>query len=185
MNKLTKGNAGYLTHKKKIEIIKTIMFFGISIALYIMGYVTTKTNANLLTVVAILGCLPASKSAVLMIMFLKAKPCSKESEEHIEKNIGSLKGYYDLYFTAYDKNYPVSHMVITDNSVIGFTEYTKFDENAFEKHIQEMFQKDNIKDIVIKIFDDRNKYCKRLEELNNKETGTNEDIRTLLFSVSL
>ena len=62
----------------------TIGMFAISLAIFIMGYISTKTNANYLTVVAVLGCLPASKCAVSLIMFLKAKECSSEDKDMIE-----------------------------------------------------------------------------------------------------
>lgn len=55
-------------------------FFGVSIGLYVMGYVTTGSNKNLLTIVAVLGCLPACKSLVNLILFLKAEGAVKPSE---------------------------------------------------------------------------------------------------------
>ena len=86
--KVLKGSFGYLDYKKKMSAIMTMGMFALSLVIFIMGYITTKTNANYLTVVAVLGCLPASKCAVSMIMFLKAKGCSKEDSNEIEKVIG-------------------------------------------------------------------------------------------------
>ena len=85
-NKIQKGCFGYLSYKKKFSTIMTIGMFALSLAIYLMGYITTKSNANLLTVVAVLGCLPASKSAVSMIMYLKAKGASKEDKTVIVTN---------------------------------------------------------------------------------------------------
>ena len=130
-NKVQKGQFGYLSYKKKLTTIVTIGMFAISIALYIAGYVTTKTNANMLTVVAVLGCLPASKSAVSMIMFLKAKGCSEEDKAIVEAAIGSLDGYYDLYFTGYSKNFPTDHLVVTKNSIIAYSSDKKITEKEF------------------------------------------------------
>ena len=50
-NKYTKGDYLYLQNKKKIEIIKTIVFFGISAALYLAGYITTGRHPNTATIV--------------------------------------------------------------------------------------------------------------------------------------
>ena len=61
MKKTEKGNAGYLNYKRKIEIIRTLAYFGIVIAMLLLGYFQTGTKLNLLTV-AIVGCLPASKA---------------------------------------------------------------------------------------------------------------------------
>ena len=69
-NKYTKGDYLYMQQKKKMGILKTICLFSISAALYIAGLVTVGSNKNYLTIVAVLGCLPASRSAVNMIMLL-------------------------------------------------------------------------------------------------------------------
>ena len=76
--KVTKGSAGYLYQKKKKELMKTILEFGIVAALFVTGYVTTKTRLNLLTLVAVLGCLPASKALVGIIMLAPRKSLEEE-----------------------------------------------------------------------------------------------------------
>ena len=62
--KINKGNAGYINSRKKRVLVKSLVQFGISFALLAIGMITTDSRMNLLTVVAILGCLPASKSLV-------------------------------------------------------------------------------------------------------------------------
>ena len=98
--KYTKGDYLYFEQKTKMEILKTIVFFGISAALYLAGVITTGNNKNYLTIVAVLGCLPASKSAVSMIMYLKVKKCSFNTYEYISKKVGDNVGAYNLYFTS-------------------------------------------------------------------------------------
>lgn len=186
-NKMKKGEYGYLLYKKKVSVIMTIGMFAISLALYIAGYVTTKTNANLLTVVAVLGCLPASKSAVNMIMFLKAKGCLPKDKEAIDRAIGSLDGYYDLYFTSYQKNFPISHLVVTQNAIIAYSSDEKIVEKEFNEHMKDILNKERIQDITVKLFKDREKYINRLNELNQSEADTSarKDIVSMLYSVSL
>lgn len=186
-NKVQKGMFGYLSYKKKMTTIVTIGMFAISLALYVAGYVTTKSNANMLTVVAILGCLPASKSAVSMIMFLKAKGCSEEDKNVIEGAVGSLDGYYDLYFTGYSKNFPTDHMVVTKNSIIAYSADKKITEKDFNEHMKDVLNKERIHDITVKLFTDRAKYVNRLKELNQSEADTSArmDMVKMLFNVSL
>ena len=71
-----KGSRNYIDSQKKYEMIRTLLYFGISASLFLAGYFTTKTKVNVLTVVAVCGCLPASKSLVGTIMFLRYKSCS-------------------------------------------------------------------------------------------------------------
>ena len=73
-----KGMRDYLKTQKNYEIARTILYFAISLTLFVAGWIATGKRENLLTVVAVLGCLPACKSMVDMIMFLKHKGCSPE-----------------------------------------------------------------------------------------------------------
>ena len=186
-NKVQKGNFGYLAYKKKFSAFITIGMFSLSLAIYLMGYLTTRTNANLLTVVAVLGCLPASKSAVSMIMYLKAKGASEEDKTVIEEVKGNLYGYYDLYFTGYQKNFPINHLTVTNNSIVAYSSDSKITEKEFNEHIKDLLNKERIHDITIKLFTDRQKYCNRLVELNHLESDTTarKDIVQMLFNVSL
>ena len=83
MTRAKKGEDTYLSQRKKQEILKTIIMFGISAAVFLMGCLSTGSKNNLLTIVAVLGCLPASKSAVSMIMNLRVKGCSLRDAEEI------------------------------------------------------------------------------------------------------
>ena len=100
-----KGAFGYLNNRKKYTALRTVLFFSISAALYISGIIRTGSNKNLLTIVAVLGCLPACKSAVNFILFLRAKGCSDALHEKlVSYEDGSMTVFYDMYFTSYQKN---------------------------------------------------------------------------------
>lgn len=63
MKKKEKGQPGYIKWRKEKYLIGTIAEFAVVIALVVLGYVQTKTKLNLLTVVAVVGCLPGIKDA--------------------------------------------------------------------------------------------------------------------------
>ena len=182
-----KGTKGYLDSQKKFEVIRTFAYFAISISLFIAGWVTTKTKVNLLTIVAVLGCLPASKSAVQMIMYLRYRSLSKEALEKIIGHTEGLTVLYDLVFTSYDKNYNVGHLVIKGNTLAGYTEDKKFAEKAFYTHIDQILKKDRITGVSVKIFSDAGKYTERLEQLKElaADESSTERIICTLKSVSL
>lgn len=185
--KYTKGDYLYLQNKKKMEIIKTVVFFGISAALYLAGYITTGSNKNYLTIVAVLGCLPASKSAVSMIMNLKVKPCSENAYKAISGKFGENIGAYNLYFTSYDKNYDMSHVFVKGMTIIGFTENEKILESGFEEHIKTILNKDAIRGVNVKLYKDLDKYLTRIEQMQNleNEKSRENDIMKTLYAVSL
>ncbi len=177
-----KGTENYLNTQKKYEILRTILYFAVSASLFIAGYLQTKTKVNLLTVVAVLGCLPASKSAVNAIMFLRFQSCSSACASEIKNHCGSLKGLFDCVFTSYKKNYCVSHLAVRDNTVCGFTENDKFEDNEFYKHIQDILKMEGHKEVTVKIFHNLTKYTERLEQMNaleEDEAKTQAIIETL------
>lgn len=166
-----KGTKDYLKTQSRYELARTILYFGISASLFIAGIIATGDRMNLLTVAAVLGCLPACKSAIDTYMFLRYKGCSAENAELISAHMDGLCGLYDRVFTSYSTNYQIAHITIKGNTLCGFTEDAKFDENAFNEHISILLQKDGFKDVSVKIFKDINKYTSRLEQLKALDTN--------------
>lgn len=189
MKKAVKGNYGYISTKRKLVILRTILFFAISLALFAAGILTTHTRKNLLTVVAVLGCLPSCKSLVNMIIFIRASGCSSRAREMIKPAEGHLIGMYDMYFTSYQKNFALSHMVVEDHIILGFTEDLKCDLSGCREHLDTMLKQAGFKDMTITITNDLEKYCEQLTKLNEKNQDYNaerdDEIRIALYDISL
>lgn len=187
LNKYLKGEYEYVKDHRMRICIFTAFLFIISLSLYIAGYVTTKSNKNYLTIVAILGLLPASKSLVSVIMNFRVKVTDLTFKKEIESRIGNLTGMFHMYFTSYDSNFYINHLVITDNSLIGFSDDSKFDEKKFKEHLEKHMKIDGIENITIKVFNDKNAYFKRLDELNKitDSNNTNTKLYNLLYSITL
>ena len=182
-----KGTRDYVNTQKRYEVLRTVLYFAISLSLFFAGWITTKSKMNLLTIVAVLGCLPASKSAVDAIMFLRFRSCSKATADAIDAHVGTLTAGYDFIFTSYEKNYPVAHLAIKGNTICGYTEDAKFEENAFYKHIDGVLKTDRFTDTSVKIFTDLKKYTARLDQLQTLDTdeANTQGILATLKSVSL
>lgn len=182
-----KGTKNYLNTQKKYEVMRTVIYFGISFSLFAVGWITSGTKMNLLTIVAVLGCLPASKSTVQMIMYLRYRSLSADTAQTIEKYADGLSVLYDLVLTSYEKNYNVGHLAVKGNTIIGYTQDSKFDEKAFYSHIDQILKKDNMKGTSVKIFSNLKKYTDRLEQLKELDTEEtlNQSIMNTLKSVSL
>ena len=184
-----KGNYGYLAAKKRWVIIRTLIFFCLSLAIFVAGYVTTGTRKNLLTVVAVLGCLPACKSLVNMIMLIRAAGCSQAAKEALAPLEGRLVGMYDMYFTSYQKNFAISHMIVEGNIILGYTESGECDVKACEEHLQMMLKQSGFKDMTVKISDDLPTYETQLKNLNEMKKehhpAKDDEVRVLLYDISL
>lgn len=186
--KVTKGCYGYIKYNKAFTAVRTAVYFLLSAMLYIIGALTTGTGRNLLTVVAVLGCLPACKSAINMIMFLMAKGCSAKAWEMISAYDDKLTGFYDMYFTSYQKNFPISHMVLKGNVLCAYTESEKCDCSECERHLEQMLMQDGYKNITIKIFSSLQKYIDRLSQLEKSAIDDNKNVNGIirtLCSISL
>ena len=182
-----KGTRSYLKIQSRYELARTILYFAISLSLFIAGIVATGSRMNLLTIVAVLGCLPACKSAIDTFMFIRYKGCSDEDADEIDAHKGSLSGLYDRIFTSYNQNYQVAHITVKGNVLCGYTEDRKFDEASFYEHIDNILKKDGHKNMTVKIFNDIGKYTARLEQLKALDSaGSNtESILETLKNVSL
>lgn len=189
MIKAVKGNYGYLKAKRLSVLIRTIIFFGISLALFAAGYVTTGKKENLLTIVAVLGCLPACKSLVSAIMLFRATGCSEEARNRIAPLEGRLIGMYDMYFTSYQKNFAISHMIVEGNVILCYTESRTCDKNACREHLSAMLRQGGLSHMTIAVSDSLPKYCEQLTNLNQSaaqnDPARDDQARVVLYDVSL
>jgi hypothetical protein len=183
-----KGQPGYISTQKMYEIIRTLLYFGISLSLFFIDYFTTKTKTNLLTIVAVLGCLPASKSAVSMILFLRQKGLPNETVEEIAPHVRDLIQAYDMIFTSYRINFNIAHLTIHENCIYAYTQNPKFQEKEFQKHLESILNAEQIKIGTLKVFTDLPKYLMRLDNLKDhqeNEHKKDERILEILKNVSL
>ncbi len=189
--KRQKGCFGHLSFQKKWEIVKTIAYFGISAAIFLMGFLTTGTRMNLLTVVAVLGCLPASKSAVSAIMYLRAGVCSQDCYRAVEERLrGGLETLllYDLYLTSYRHNFQLSAAAVKNGSVCAYTEDTRCDLSAGETHIREILMQNGYSDLTVKLYAEFPKFTERISEmaaLPEKQKERDRAVAELLMDISL
>lgn len=177
-----KGSRNYIRSQKKYELLRTVIYFSVSISLFVAGLLATGDKMNLLTIVAVLGCLPASKSAVNMIMFLRYQSLDESTAEQIAGCTEGLTQLYDMVFTSYAQTFVVGHLVVKGNTVCGYSVKKDFPEKEFQTHLEAILRADNYKNVSIKIFTDLGKYkerLKQLQELETEEGNTAGIVRTL------
>ncbi|HKM22079.1 MAG TPA: hypothetical protein VJZ01_08555 [Lachnospiraceae bacterium] len=189
MKKIRKGQYGYINYQKKVEVLKTVCLFACAFFILAIGFYSTGTKSNLLTVIAILGMLPASKSAVGMIMFLRFKTGERSIYDETIQAAKGLPMNYDLVLTTTQKAYQISSAACYANTLCGYVENPKTDCAALEKHISEMLNKNNFKNVTVKFFDDFKAYTNRLttmnENLTEHEDQTSDEIFALLQAISI
>lgn len=168
--KYEKGNIKYLSYMKKYTILRTALYFGISFAILIIGFVTTKTKNNLLTIVAVLGVLPAGKSLVNTIMYVRFKPISDKLYNALNKYEADLNLLFNMLVSSSEKIYFIKCIVINEHSVYAFTDDKKIDDAAFTKYIKNYLSNNGKGNVNVKVYRDEKSFCKRLDEILKKQT---------------
>lgn len=183
--KRKKGDAGYISKRKIQVLIKTLIEFGIALALLILGIQQTGDRMNILTIVAVLGCLPASKSLVELIMIVPHHSIAQQKVSDIEEKADCLTRVYDMVFTSEKKVMPVECIVIGEHTVCGYTSYTKHDVTEIEKHLKQLLDANQFSKVTVKIFEDYNKFLLRIQDMNQNISADHSDMKNLLLNISL
>lgn len=190
--KQKKGNAGYISSKKKRAILKTVLEFGIVVALLILGIVETGDRMNWLTLVAVLGCLPASKAMVELIMIAPHKSILPERATEIDSKTELLTVAYDLVMTSENHIMPIDVIVISNNTICGYSSSIKIDFVFANKHVKQMLNANKFDHLTVKIFDNYTAFLTRAEGLQNiaavEKLDTKqreENIKQVLLNISL
>ncbi len=178
-----KNTYRYLDTQKKYEIIKTMLLFAVSVSLFIAGYAATETRNNLLTVVAVLGCLPASKSLVNAIMFCRFKSATEEVHQAVKAFDEQGRTLYDLVFTTQKVNYHVAHACLIGPELVLYTEDKKLDKKALDAHLHEMLKKAGVKKVNIGVFTELKRYTERVNTLLSAEHEEYPDAALLIESL--
>lgn len=185
--KYKQGEYEYYNWKRKREVLKTILYFGVSLSLFIAGYLTTGTTKNLLTIVAVLGMLPASKNAVSMIMYLRYHGCSKSNYDMLNDTLSKFKHAYGLVFTSYKKTYEVAGCIVKNNFVYGYLTNHQDMHKDLEEHIEGIAKRNGFQ-ITIAMYTKADEFLERLGQIEDKRVSNEETdtkIMELLHQISL
>lgn len=171
---IKKGMPGYIRSQKKKRILITIFLFGISIAIFLTGYLTTHTRNNLLTIVAVLGCLPAARSAVGMILLLPYRSFNQEKVREIESAAPQSCVIYDLVLTSSEKVMPVDVILVSRHLVCGYASRSKPALSEIESYLHQIFKNSHYDKVTVKIFSDYNLFLKRAAEIGEMQKKEND-----------
>lgn len=179
MKKVEKGQPGYLDYKKKYEIIRTLIYFAIVAAVFFLGVWQTHSRKNLLTVVAVVGCLPASKALVGVITRFPYKSISRKLAADITGRSKHITRIFDMVLTSTEKFMPVESIVISGNTIFGYAPNEKTDLKYTADFIKEILSMNRIKNINIKLFRELNAFNARVDGLDSIAAVEKEDLKEM------
>ena len=174
--KIAKGDYGYIRWEKKRRLLVTLGLFALPLAAFVGGVLVTGTRQNLITVVALVGCLPACRSLVGLIVMGMQKPMTEDSYRAIREHQGDLVMAYELVLTTYEKNVFLDAFAVCGNKVVGYSSRLDSSPEFMEQHVRKILKQNGYK-TEVKILKDRKTFLERLDYLNAHKKELERDIK--------
>lgn len=175
-NKVRKGDYGYIAAEKKKRILITAALFAAPLLIFFSAMIYFKTRLTVWTVIAVVGCLPACKSVVSLIMIFRAKPVAPQVYQEISKHAGELVMSYEMYMTFYEKKCNIDAIAVCGNTVVGFTSDPKADTDYMAAEAQKLVRKNGYK-VDVKILKELRPFLERLDSMNVHKDSLEEGLR--------
>nr|WP_051527107.1 hypothetical protein [[Eubacterium] cellulosolvens] len=169
--KIKKGEYGYIKSQKKIRVIRTIAAFAFDFAIFFVGlYLNKGDRRNIYSIIAAVGCIPAAMSLVSAVMICLRKPMKETLFREISDRAGNLRMLYELYLTTQDKNLFLDAVAVCGEYITGYTseDVKPGHIREIESHIRRSALKEGYKETV-KIFDNKNNFLERVDQLREKK----------------
>ncbi len=165
MWKAKKGEWGYFEAQKRRRFLTTAVLFAIPLLILVTSTIYFGTRRNFMTIVAMVGLVPASMSLVNLIMFLLRKSLPEEEYRTLHEHEGDLTVAYELYMTSEKQNAMVDCIVICGNEIVGLVTDPKTDRRFAADHLQKMLRADGYK-ASVHMLGDIKKFTERMDSLN-------------------
>lgn len=181
-----KGDYGYFSWGKKKRIGIVILLYAIVLLVFFSGYIHSGSRRNILTIVAIVGVLPAAKWTVNMIMVLLQKPADPKAYEVTERVAGAgadLVRGYELCVTAEEGRLALDAVVVVGNYVVAYTSTSQGLFEFMQMHISKTLSSNGIYGVNVKIFLDLPHYEERIRQLASDPDRYRTDLRNAADAV--
>ena len=104
---LEKGTYGYLDRNRVQAWKKAGALLAVPVLVFVAAWIIRGTRENVMTVVAIVGCLPGCNQIVRAILASRYSSMDRQLYEETEAARGTLPVLYENVFTAYEENYRI------------------------------------------------------------------------------
>ena len=165
MEKIQKGQKGYIDSQKKIKLLLCIAGLVIILADFFTGLAITGTRKNLFTVVAILLALPEGKFLATYLVFFKHKSTPEDFIKKVEARNLKYSVVYDCVFSTREKVVPVYAAVLGPDFVLCYTNAANVDRKKFETSLEEFVKAGKVK-VKVSLMTEEKGFFNRLDQLS-------------------
>ncbi len=118
-SRASKGSRGYWQEKKIQSTTLALFYFLLVLAVFLLGVISTGSRNNLLTIVAVLGVLPAARQAITAFLYHMYAGCPEERAEELAEAYQGDGGLFHMVFTAEKGYFAFDHMLVQDGEIHG------------------------------------------------------------------
>ena len=162
-----KGQIGYFSHEKKRRILMLLGSLVLPVSMLIASYVIYGSNRSALTILAMLGMIPAAMATVGVIMIMLRHSLPSGMAERIVPHEGTLTTSYEMYLTSEKQNALVDALVICGNEIIALVTDKKTDVNFTKEHLTKMLRAVGY-DVHVSVVTTVDRYVKCMDELEGR-----------------
>ena len=171
-----KGEFGYIAAEKKRKLLLTAVLFAVPLFIFFTALISFKTRLTIWTVITVVGCLPACKMLVNLIMLFRSPSLDQETYQKIADHAGELVMSYEMYMTFYEKSAFIDAFAICGNLVVGYSSDPKIDAAFMEAEAQKILKGNGYR-TTVKIFTDLKPFLDRLDTMNEHRESLEEGIK--------
>ena len=170
-NLITKGHHGYIDRQKRRLLIRSLILGAGVAGLVIIGYIVTKTNKNLMSVMAILTAIPMAMQLAQYLSYRKFSSPSDEEHEKVRQLVGEGVMDTELVIAKRDgATLPLNYAVFTEDCIYGYVPDKKLDLTVYSEYLHNFLRLSSV-DGEIKLYNDFSVFLKQLKdkEFTNRE----------------
>ena len=169
-----KCTLGYLTKRKKAEILWIVFFVVLGVAIFLTGYLWSGVRANIFTVKAVLLVLPAAKHLVALIAMFRKKGVTKERYDKVKTAAGQAVLYTDYVFTSTEKIMHLDFLLVKNGNVLGVIAKSKQDVPYLKQYLTDVVKK-TASSYHVRLFESDEKLISHLQRLTQEEASENSE----------
>ncbi len=110
----------YIRKQKIFQSCVLLAFIAAAVGLFLIGFLITKTRANIFTVLAILTALPAAKRVIALVVMLPRRSVERERYDRMKSAVSPDEALLtDYVFTSADKVMSLDFVIIGGQTVTG------------------------------------------------------------------
>lgn len=163
--RIPKGERGYLAEEKKRRGLITLLAFAVPLFIFFTSWAYFHSRETVWTVIAILGCLPACRSLVGLIMVFPRKPMDPGLYERIRERQGRLCMAFELYMTFYEKSAYLDALAVCGQNVAVLSTDPGVDCSYMAGKAREVLQGNGYR-ASVHVFQREKDFLERLSSLN-------------------